>query len=194
MARAEVEIERGPGNRGCAIASPIPSAMPPRAPRTDACTIRLRPTRAGDLPALFEFQCDPESNAMAGTKPRTREAFFAAWEGFLTNPNINGRVIETDGEGGPEIVGSIACFQADGHNAVGYWIARRHWGKGIASRALAMFLQEEPRRPLLATAASSHAASRHILEKCGFRLVGVRMGEETERFLAREIADYELMS
>ena len=175
--------------------------MVPHAPRADACTIRLRPVEPRDLAALFEFQTDPESNAMAGTKPRTREAFFAAWERNLTDPGINSRVIEVacgraggDERGGYELAGSIARFQADGHDAVGYWIARPHWGKGIASRALAMFLQEEPRRPLRATAASSHAASRHILEKCGFRCTGLRMGEETERFLAREIADYELTS
>ncbi|MFN0010257.1 MAG: GNAT family N-acetyltransferase [Phycisphaerales bacterium] len=162
--------------------------------RADGLPIRLRPTRPGDLPALFELQCDPECNAMAGTKPRTREAFFAAWEGFFGNPNINGRVIETDGEGGPQIVGRIACFQADGANCVGYWIARQHWGKGIASRALAMFLQEEPRRPLHATTDSGNATSRHILAKRGFRFMGLRMGEETDRFLAREIAEYVLTS
>ncbi|MFA6045290.1 MAG: GNAT family N-acetyltransferase [Phycisphaerales bacterium] len=152
--------------------------------------IRLRPVVATDLPALFEIQLEPEGNDMAGTKPRTREAFFAAWESHLVNPEINGRVIELGGGHGAEIAGSISRFQADGHDAVGYWIARQHWGKGIASRALAMFLTEEPRRPLHATAATSNAVSRRILEKCGFRCTGVRMGEETERFLAREIADY----
>ncbi len=138
---------------------------------------------------------------MAGTKPRTREAFFAAWERNLLDPGINARAIEVGiagasgaGPRGNEIVGSIARFQADGHDAVGYWIARQHWGRGIASRALALFLQEEPRRPLRATADSANAASRHILEKCGFRFTGLRAGEETERFLAREVAEYVLGS
>ncbi len=155
-------------------------------------TIRLRPTAPSDLPALFEIQTDPEGNQMAGTKPRTREVFFATWDVHFLNPSINGCVIEIDTAGGPELVGSIACFQADGHDCVGYWIARKHWGKGIASRALSMFLSEERRRPLHATTASDNAASRHILEKCGFRFTGLRMGEETERFTAREIADFVL--
>lgn len=154
--------------------------------RVDA--IRLRPLGPDDLPALFEFQLDPESNAMAGTKPRTREVFFAAWERNFTDPGINARVIELDGI----IVGSIARFQADGRDCVGYWIARQHWGRGIASRALMLFLGEEHRRPLHATAASANTPSRHILEKCGFRCVGLRMGEETERFVPREIADFVL--
>ncbi|HRJ50036.1 MAG: GNAT family N-acetyltransferase [Phycisphaeraceae bacterium] len=164
--------------------------MPRRADR--AVPIRLRPVEPGDLPALFEFQTDPESNVMAGTKPRTREAFFAAWERHFTDPGVNPRVIEIHGEHGPVGVGSISRFVSDGLDCVGYWIARAHWGKGIASRALAMFLAEDLRRPLHATAATANAPSRRILEKCGFRCVGHRPGEETERFVAREIADYVL--
>src|SRR5262245_2690502 len=130
--------------------------MPP-APRSAGVEfLRLRPTTAADLPALFEMQTDAESNQMAGTKPRTREAFYAAWERNLADPTINSRVIEVRGEHGLEVVGSIACFQADGHDHVGYWIARAHWGKGFASRALVMFLAEERRRPLHATAARTN--------------------------------------
>ena len=155
-------------------------------------SLRLRPTTAHDLPALYEIQTDPESNDMAGTKPRNRDMFFAVWERHFVDPGINARVIEIDVGRGLELVGSIARFQADGHDAVGYWIARPHWGKGIASRALALFLAEDRRRPLHATTASTNAQSRRILERCGFRCVGLRMGEETERFVAREIADFVL--
>jgi RimJ/RimL family protein N-acetyltransferase len=151
-------------------------------------SLHLRRTDPTDLPALFELQSDPESNRMAGTKPRTREVFFAAWKDYFANPDINSRVIELNGE----VVGSIGCFQADGHNCVGYWIARPHWGKRIASRALAMFLAEEPRRPLHATAASANAASHRILQKCGFKRMGVQMGEETDRFIACEIMNFVL--
>ncbi|MBL8746502.1 MAG: GNAT family N-acetyltransferase [Phycisphaerae bacterium] len=156
--------------------------------RRDALSLRLRPTSPADLPALFEFQTDPESNQMAGTKPRSREAFFAAWEKNFADPGVNSRVIELEGV----VVGSIARFQAEGRDCVGYWIARTHWGKGIASRALAMFLAEETRRPLHATAARTNTTSHRILEKCGFRCTGFRMGEETDRFVAREIADFVL--
>lgn len=159
---------------------------PDRINQADA--VRLRPTTPADLPALFEIQSDPQSNSMAGTKPRTREVFFATWERIFPDPAVNSRVIELDGV----IIGSIACFQADGHDCIGYWIAKAHWGKGIASRALTMFLAEEHRRPLHATAATANAPSRRILEKCGFRFVTLRTGEETERYIASEIADYVL--
>lgn len=160
--------------------------------RTDPVpAIRLRRPTRDDLPALFEMQRDPESNAMAGTKPRSRDVFFPAWEANLINPAINSRVIELQGPGN-EIAGSISCFQAEGRDCVGYWIVRAHWGKRIASRALELFLKEEPRRPLFATTARSNETSQRILTRCGFRLTGFRMGEETDRYLAREIAEFVL--
>lgn len=156
--------------------------------KNEAGAVRLRPVAEGDLPRMFEIQLDPESNVMAGTKPRTREVFFGNWVKYFGDEKIRSRVIEVEGE----IAGSVACFQAEGKDCLGYWIARRHWGKGIASRAVKMFLTEEERRPLHATAASANAASRRILEKCGFELVEEKMGEETERFLKCEIAEYVL--
>lgn len=153
-----------------------------------ADAILIRPTMPGDLAALFAIQSEPEGNAMAGTKARTREVFFGTWDRIFADPAVNGQVIELGGA----IVGSVACFQAEGRDCVGYWIAHAHWGKGIASRALVMFLAEERRRPLHATAARTNTVSHRILEKCGFRCVGFRMGEETERFIAREIADFVL--
>jgi len=168
-----------------------PSASDPR--RISADAIRLRPVGPGDLPALFEIQAEPEGNAMAGTKPRTRDSFFAVWEGIFADPNASASVIEFEGSTGRrDVVGSIGCFQADGHDCVGYWIARAHWGKGLASRSFALFWKEERRRPLHATAARANAPSRRVLEKCGFRCAGYRMGEETERFVATEIADFVL--
>jgi RimJ/RimL family protein N-acetyltransferase len=160
--------------------------MPTREDRAD--TLRLRPTAPSDLPSLFEMHADPESNAMAGTKPRTREEFFEVWDGIFADPGVTARVIELDGV----IVGSIGCFQADGKDCVGYWIARPHWGKGIASRALMLFLGEERRRPLHATTTRTNTPSQRVLEKCGFRRVGSRVGAETERYVPGEIGDFVL--
>lgn len=174
-----------------------------------APAIRLRRTEPRDLEALFAIQSDPAANAMAGTKPRPREVFFSRWDYIFKDPKVNGLVIELrTGEADTfELVGSIACFQTDPTgsteaaralepseqiNCVGYWIAREHWGCGIASRALALFLQQETRRPLHATTAANNAASRHILERAGFRCTGTRWGEETDRFLARDVAEFVL--
>jgi RimJ/RimL family protein N-acetyltransferase len=150
--------------------------------------VRLRRATPDDLEFMFQIGLDPKSNAMAGTKPRTREAFFEAWAQHIRNPAIHTRVILRGGE----LAGSISCFQVGEENHVGYWLAREHWGKGVASAAVKMFLEVEPRRPLRATAARNNRASVRILEKCGFRCMGYRQGEETERYSAREVGDFVL--
>jgi len=150
--------------------------------------LSLRPTTPADVARLYELQSHPEANAMAGTKPRTREAFVATWEKIFADPLIRSRVMVLGGE----VVGGVSVFQAEGKDLLGYWVAREHWGRGVASRAVALFLTEEPRRPLHATAACANAGSLRVLEKCGFRPIGRRMGEETERYVGCEIADYVL--
>lgn len=159
-----------------------PAAHPSRA------SIYLRPVEPADVPVLFEQQNDPEANELAGTKPRTKEVFLALWEKIFADQAVVPRVIICDGE----LVGGISCFQADGLDAVGYWIAREHWGKGIAGRALELFLAEFKRRPLHATAARANTASIRILEKCGFRCTGHHIGEETDRYVACEVASFVL--
>ncbi|MCC6429240.1 MAG: GNAT family N-acetyltransferase [Phycisphaerales bacterium] len=153
--------------------------------------IHLRPVEPRDIPTLFEQQCDPDSNQLAGTKPRTREVFQATWDRIFTDPTVIPRVII--GADNPDLIlGAISCFQHEGRDNVGYMIARSHWGKGIASRALALFLKEVPRRPLHATTSRANAPSMHILQKYGFRLTGYEMGQETDRYIAREIARFVL--
>jgi RimJ/RimL family protein N-acetyltransferase len=51
---------------------------------------------------------------------------------------------------------------------VGYWLGKAYWGRGIASSALALFLDDERHRPLLATVAAHNVGSRRVLEKAGF--------------------------
>ena len=65
--------------------------------------------------------------------------------------------------------GSIAAFPAGGQTEVTYWIERAAWGKGIATRALALLLELVTARPLHARAASDNAGSLRVLHKCGFQ-------------------------
>ncbi len=148
--------------------------------------ISLRPTTLADLPTLFQFQLDPTSNQMAGTKAHTEPAFFAIWHKILENPHHEGRVILENGR----IVGSISCFQSDNLDHIGYWIDKPNWGRGIATRALALMIQEIQRRPLHATAARANAGSLRVLESNGFRLTGYFNGEETPRYIAGECASF----
>jgi len=133
-----------------------------------------------DLPALFAFQLDPESNRMAVTNARDRESFDGLWERIFADERVVARAIVV----GDELVGSISIFQSDGHDSVGYWVAREWWGKGIASRALELLLLESPKRPLHARVARSNAASIRVLERCGFVCTGSRHFPGDDRFPA----------
>ena len=141
-------------------------------------SVRLRPVRPGDLPRMYDLQLDPESNRMAGTIPRTADVFASHWAKVLDDPGVTARAILV----GEAFVGTISCFTRDGQDHVGYWIDRAHWGKGVASRALRMLLQEVPRRPLVATAATSNGASLRVLRKCGFVIEQVRLSPASERY------------
>jgi RimJ/RimL family protein N-acetyltransferase len=129
-------------------------------------TVRLRPVVESDLEAFYEQQADLESIAMAALPARSREEHFPHWRKVLTEDTTLVRTIEVDGEN----AGHIVSFLRDGVGdpEVGYWIARAHWGRGVASAALEQFLALEPRRPLVAHVATHNPASRRVLEKCGF--------------------------
>jgi len=131
-----------------------------------------------DLPALFEHQADPESVKMAVVFPRDAEAFTAHWTKILADPSIVARTIIAD----DALAGSVSCFEMDGLRSVGYWIAREHWGRGIATRALALLLAEIPQRPLHARVARSNAASIRVLEKNGFAVTAYRVSPADGRF------------
>jgi RimJ/RimL family protein N-acetyltransferase len=90
------------------------------------------------------------------------------------------------------VVGGISHFRQDGRDDVGYWVAKEHWGRGVASQGLAQFLREVSLRPLHATAVRANVASIRVLEKCGFRLTGHHMGEETDRYVAGEVSCFVL--
>lgn len=136
------------------------SAVPPN--------VSLREVRVGDLPVLFEHQLDPEGARMAAFKSRERDAFMAHWAKIMANPACATRVILADGL----VAGQIGAWADGTERSVGYWIGRNFWGRGIATTALVLFLQEESARPLTARVAKHNLASIRVLQKAGFKLVG----------------------
>jgi RimJ/RimL family protein N-acetyltransferase len=137
--------------------------------------VRLRDVAEDDLPIFFEHQRDPVANEMAAFPARDREAFMEHWMSNILG-NDAGRcwTILLDGD----VVGNILSWEESGDALVGYWIGREHWGKGVASRALALLLAEVDGRPLHAHVAAHNAGSIRVLEKCGFRIVGEQTIEE----------------
>jgi RimJ/RimL family protein N-acetyltransferase len=130
--------------------------------------VLLRPVIEADLPVFFEQQRDPDANAMAAFPARGREAFMEHWTRIMADASVATRTILYTGE----VAGNVVSFEQDGLRQVGYWIGRRHWGKGVATRALGDFLAQVPTRPLYAHVARHNVASIRVLEKCGFTVCG----------------------
>lgn len=152
---------------------------------TIAERINLRPIQPSDLPQMYEMQLDPESNRLAVTNPRTRDAFDSLWAKSLGDPkNITKAILLGD-----EFVGYISSFPSDGQDHVGYWIVRSFWGMGIASRALQLFLLEVNQRPLFATVATSNGPSLRVLQKCGFVVERIYLSPASARYPESEVAD-----
>ena len=138
--------------------------------------VRLRDVVEDDLPVFFDHQRDPVANQMAAFPARDREAFMEHWTSNIVGNDAGwNRTILLDGD----VVGYILSWADDEETLVGYWIGREHWGKGVASRALALFLEELDIRPLHAHVANHNAGSIRVLEKCGFRVVGEKPIEES---------------
>src|SRR5262245_9863763 len=132
--------------------------------------VSLREVTRDDLDLLFEHQRDPEARQVAAFTPKDpsdRAAFDARWERFFRDATIVHRAILVD----DRVVGSVLKFVQDGKPEVTYWIAREHWGRGIATSALGAFLRVVDVRPLYARAATDNLGSIRVLEKCGFRLL-----------------------
>ncbi len=141
----------------------------------------LREIIESDLPIFYEQQLDPEATVMAAFPARDWESFMLHWKKIMADETVILKTILFDGQ----VAGNIVCWETLGEREVGYWIGREFWGRGIASEALRQFLGLVKSRPLFAHVARHNIASRRVLEKCGFTVIGEdkyldRNGREVE--------------
>jgi RimJ/RimL family protein N-acetyltransferase len=146
--------------------------------------VSLRAVQEGDLPIFFEQQLDPDARKMAAFPGRDRDAFMAHWKKILSEGTGVVRTILCDGQ----VAGNIGSWEADGEWRVGYWLGKEFWGRGIASAALAQFVEHVKTRPLFARVAKGNFASIRVLQKCGFTICGgdqftMPGGETDEEFI-----------
>jgi RimJ/RimL family protein N-acetyltransferase len=135
----------------------------------------LRPVEVSDFDAIFEQMRDPESVCMAAftaEDPNDRAAFNAAHMAKITSSSQNRlRAIICDSR----LAGTIGSYISEGVTEVTYWIDRTYWGKGIATRALGLLLEEISLRPIRARVASDNAPSLRVLRKAGFHPIGTEV-------------------
>ena len=138
----------------------------------------LRPGFPEDAPALAAAIADQAIVRNLATAPwpyglRDAEAFLAA----PRDPVLPSLLITERTKGAPRLVGACGLGRRpSGAVELGYWIARQHWGRGIATEACAALI-DIARALALPQLEGSHfldnPASGGVLEKLGFEPTGI---------------------
>lgn len=152
--------------------------------------VTLRDIDEADLPAYYDWQQDPAATHMAAFRLRDPDfqAFVERWRRIIEDPSLEKQSILSDGT----LAGNIVCYPREGRREIGYWIDRAQWGRGIASKALPLFLKQIDERPLHATIAKDNIGSCRVIEKAGFVPIGqTSMFDETRGAQIDEVL-YEL--
>ena len=138
----------------------------------------LRPGFPEDAPALAAAMSDAAIARNLAVVPwpyslRDAEAFLAS----PRDPVLPSLLILERGEAAPQLVGSCGLGRRpSGAVEMGYWIARSHWGRGVATEACTS-LVDIARTLGLAQLEASHftdnPASARVLDKLGFESTGL---------------------
>jgi len=97
-----------------------------------------------------------------------KDAFSTHWATIRGDDSVTIRTIVVDGQ----VAGHVLRFDEAGHPEVSYWLGKDYWGQGIATIALAAFLDHARSRPLSARAAKDNGASIRVPQKLGLRTSG----------------------
>jgi RimJ/RimL family protein N-acetyltransferase len=127
--------------------------------------VHLRRVEDRDIDVFFDHQADPQAVAMAAFPARDKDQFAAHWAKVRADDTLVARMIVADGM----VAGHIGSWPDNGQQLLGYWVGREWWGRGVATQALALLVDEMSIRPLYAHVAAHNVGSIRVLEKCGFR-------------------------
>jgi [ribosomal protein S5]-alanine N-acetyltransferase len=169
----------------------------PAPPRSDLPTIselplvistpqlRLRPVTEADAEALFPFVSDVElprymswapHSSIDETRGWTRHcaAVLAAGSSVVWAIEHAGNVIGCAGL--HDIRWTLRALRID-RAELGYWIGRPHWGRGLMTEAAAAVtawaFDTLGLHKVRVKCFEPNIASRRVIEKCGFRFIGV---------------------
>ncbi|HEX4816376.1 MAG TPA: GNAT family N-acetyltransferase [Nonomuraea sp.] len=143
--------------------------------------VRLREVVAADLKVFLAQEQDPEAQRRSRFPARPRERFLTHWRSqVLGDPTVRVRAVLADGD----VAGNVVAWWEGDRRFIGYWLGRDFWGRGIGTRALALFLAEEQARPLHADPFHGNTASVRLLERHGFQRSGtIRHGDDEHLLL-----------
>ena len=142
--------------------------------------IELRPTNLEDLETLFKFQLDKDANYLAAftaKDPTDKTAYIKKHSKLLLDQTITQKTIYLD----HKIVGSVTKFIINSNAEITYWIDKNYWNKGIATKALKLFLSLENTRPIFGRVAYNNLGSKKVLENCNFIKIGTENGFSNAR-------------
>lgn len=154
--------------------------------------IKLRPTEISDLATLFQLQLDKEGGYLAAFMPKDptdKAAYLTKYTKLLSEPTVNNQTILVDNV----IVGSVSKFVMEADAEITYWLDKKFWGQGIATKALKTFLDIETTRPVFGRVAFDNFGSQKVLEKCGFVKIGSGKGFANARQTEIEEFIYKLI-
>ena len=160
----------------------------------------LRPWRLSDCRSLAEYADNIRvwNNLRDGfPSPYTEEDAREYIESTLSKGCVQDFAIVIDGKaiGG---IGFIPQSDVERYSAeIGYWLGEPYWGQGIMSGIVFRFVEyifttTELVR-LYASVFDYNTASRRVLEKCGFRLVGIMRKAVRKNDRWAEMCCYEML-
>ena len=153
-------------NVGVVGSNPMPSTKE-TAPIPHPHSVQLRPISIDDAQAITRLLAgDTELALQTATIPIPYTIHDA--RAFLqrADPLQNFAIIA-----GEELVGGCGFKQEPGDIEIGYWVGRPYWGRGYASAAAQLLIEEARRRGverLYAEVFLENPASMRVLEKAGF--------------------------
>jgi RimJ/RimL family protein N-acetyltransferase len=135
----------------------------------------LRAPRMNDVQAIFDrYSSDPEVTRYLAWP---RHSSLTETRGFVKFSNEQwarwntGPMVAISRDDGTLLGGSGLLMTGPHEATTGYVLARDAWGKGYATECLRAMLDAAVRAGLQRVTAechAAHAASRHVLDKCGF--------------------------
>lgn len=142
----------------------------------DYADVRLRDVAEADLEAFLAYEHDPEAVRRSRFTPRPRDAFMKHWRTRVLGDETC--LVQTVVVG-DDVAGSVVSWWDGDRRFLGYWLGRPYWGRGIGTKALALFLRLEKTRPLYADPFNGNTASVRLLERHGFQHAGtLRHGDD----------------